>query len=183
MGLGIPWCTSRKHYAGIINRGNLIFLISSLTILFFSHVGSAYSITLYMSRLYFFYILYFQGLNLLELAAHLEEKAAQLRHEGLGHIKIALAGTDTSSLLEIIEGHFGHVNLDTSILTTSTEKSKEKVTTNEKIVDVQEKLPVTPDVSGLASAELVFPLKSVPTVIAGLPQSYLPLCGPKTLSR
>ena len=51
--------------------------------------------------------LYFQGLNLLELAAHLEEKAAQFRCKGLGQIKIALAGTDTSSLLEILQGHFG----------------------------------------------------------------------------
>ena len=41
-----------------------------------------YPITLYILRLYFF--LHLQGLNLLELAAHLEEKAAQLRHEGLG---------------------------------------------------------------------------------------------------
>ena len=45
---------------------------------------------------------------------HLEEKAAQLKHEGLGRIKIALTGTDTSSFLEILEGHFGHVDLDTS---------------------------------------------------------------------
>ena len=31
--------------------------------------------------------------------------------------------TDTS-LLDILEGHFGHVNLDTSVSTTSTEKSQ-----------------------------------------------------------
>ena len=37
----------------------------------------------------------------MELAAHLEGKATQLRWEGLGKINIALAGTDTSSLLEI----------------------------------------------------------------------------------
>ena len=48
--------------------------------------------------------LYQQGLTLLELAAHLEGKAPQLRHEGLGKIKIALTGTDSSSLLEILEG-------------------------------------------------------------------------------
>ena len=46
---------------------------------------------------------------MLELPAHLEQKAAQLRCEGLGQIKMALAGTDTSSLLEILEVHFGHV--------------------------------------------------------------------------
>ena len=54
--------------------------------------------------------LYFQGLNLLELAAHLEEKAAQARHEGLGQIKIALVGTDISSILEILQGHFGCID-------------------------------------------------------------------------
>ena len=71
-----------------------------------------------------FLFVYSQSLNLLELAAHLEEKAAQLRCEGLGRIKRALAGMDTS-LLEILEGHFGHINLDTSRSTTSTEKSQE----------------------------------------------------------
>ena len=38
------------------------------------------------------------------------EKAVQLRCEGLGQIKIALAGTDTSSLLEILQGNFGCVD-------------------------------------------------------------------------
>ena len=66
------------------------------------------TIILIISLLFLF--LYFQGLNLLELAAHLEEKAAQLRCIGLGQIKIALAGTDTSSLPEILQGHFGHLD-------------------------------------------------------------------------
>ena len=35
--------------------------------------------------------------------------AAQLRHEGLGQIKKALADTNTSSLLEILQAHFGCV--------------------------------------------------------------------------
>ena len=86
----------------------------------------------------FLYVI-FEGLNLLKLAAHLKEKAAQLRCKGLGCIKIALAVTDTSSLLEILEGHFGHVNLYTSILTTCTEKSKEKVTTKGKTAYVPKK--------------------------------------------
>ena len=46
---------------------------------------------------------------MLQLAAHLEQKAAQLKCEGLGQIKMVLAGTDTSSLLEILQAHFGHV--------------------------------------------------------------------------
>ena len=36
--------------------------------------------------------------------------------------------------------------------------------------------------SSLATAELVFPLKSIPLVIARLPEPFLPLCGPETLS-
>ena len=68
----------------------------------------------------------------MELSAHLEEKAAQLRHEGLGRIKMALAGTDTSSLLEILEEHFGYMDLDTSKSTISTEKSEKEKTTEEK---------------------------------------------------
>ena len=121
-------------------------------------------------------------MNLLELAAHLEEKAAQLRHEGLGRIKMALAGTDTSSLLEILEGHFGHVDLDTSKSTISTQKSEKEVTTEEKPSDVPEKPTTTlPDISGLAAAKVVFPLKSIPIVITGLPEPFLPLCGPETI--
>ena len=69
---------------------------------------------------------FLQGLTLLELAAHLEGKAAKLRHEGLGKVKIALTGTDTSSLLEILEGSFGHENLDTSQSTISTERPKRR---------------------------------------------------------
>ena len=106
--------------------------------------------------------LYFQGLNLLELASHLEEKAAQLHHEGLGRIKMAFAGTDTSSLLEILEGSFGHVNLDTSESSVSTQESVQKSTTAEKTPEktseVPEETSITPPYDGgLASAELVFP--------------------------
>ena len=141
-----------------------------------------YPITLFILKLFPF--LYLQGLNLLELALHLEEKAAQLRHECLGKIKIALAGTDTSSLLEILEGHFGCVNLDTSKSTISTEKSEKEATIEEKPSNVPEKLSATPsDIGGLATAELVFPLKSIPSIIAGLLESYLPLCGLETLSQ
>ena len=66
----------------------------------------------------------------MELAAHLEEKAAQLRHEGLAEIKIALAGMDTSSLLEILQGCFGHV--DSSESTESAEEPDKESTTEEK---------------------------------------------------
>ena len=132
-----------------------------------------YPIILFSLKLFLFF--HFQGLNLLELDAHLEEKAAQLRCEGLSKIKIALASTDTFSLLEILQGYFRHV--DSSESTESTEESNKESTT-------EEKTPTTlPDVGGLATAELVFPLKSIPIVVAGLPKSYLPLCGPETLSQ
>ena len=110
----ISRCSSRRHHAGTINRGNLIFLTFSLVILTFSHVSSYLSCYLVHFKAIFF--LYLQSLNLLDLDAHLEGKATQLRHEGLGRIKIALAGMDTSSLLEILEGHFGHMNSVTSVL-------------------------------------------------------------------
>ena len=46
-----------------------------------------------------------------------------------------------------------------------------------------EKKPTAPsEESSLASAELVFPLKSVPLMITGLPESLMPLHGPETLS-
>ena len=41
--------------------------------------------------------------------AHLKQKAAQLKHEGLGQIKMALGGTDTSFPLEILQVHVEHV--------------------------------------------------------------------------
>ena len=62
-----------------------------------------------------------------------------MRHESLGRIKIGLAGTDTSSLLEIIEGHFGHVDLDTFKSTISTEKSEKEVTKEENLLIFQKK--------------------------------------------
>ena len=44
-------------------------------------------------------------------------------------------------------------------------------------------MPTTSSGEGsLATAELVFPLKSLPPVIAGIPESLLPLHGPETLS-
>ena len=40
---------------------------------------------------------------------------------------MALAGTDTSSLLEILEGSFGHVDLDTPVTSSVAETSINKV--------------------------------------------------------
>ena len=58
------------------------------------------------------------------------------------------------------------------------------MTIEEKPSDVPEKATTTlSNIGGLATAELVFPLKSIPTNIPGLPESFLPLCGPETLSQ
>ena len=58
---------------------------------------------------------------------------------------MGLACTDTSSLLEILEGSFGHVDLDTSISSASTEKpAKVSTTIHEKTSDTPEKTSVTP---------------------------------------
>ena len=89
---------------------------------------------------------------------------------------------DTSSLLEILQGYFGHV--DSSESTESVEDSNKGSSTEEKTPEVIEKTStILLDVDGIATAELVFPLKSIPTVVAGLPKTYLPLHGPETLSR
>ena len=98
-------------------------------------------------------------------------------------MKIALAGTNTSFLLDILEGSFSHENLDTSQSTVSTEKAETETTIEEAISNLPEKAPATlPDSGGQATVELVFPLKSIPTVIAGLPEPFLPVHVPESLS-
>ena len=110
-----------------------------------------------------------------ELATHLEEKAAKLKHEGLGKIKIALAGCNTSSLIDTLEGAYGSTDLETISLA-SIPETKEVVT---------EDIPSTPSPtdSGPLEVELVFPTQAIPLVIAGIPESLLPICGPKMQSR
>ena len=111
----------------------------------------------------------------MELTAHLESKAARVMHEGLIRVKIALAGTNTSFLLDILERCFGHKDLDTSQSTISTEETETGATIKDATPNIPEKTPsTTPASGGLASAELVFPLKSVPTVIAGIPEPFFP---------
>ena len=101
--------------------------------------------------------------------------------QGPRKVKIALAGTNTSFLLNILEGCFGHESLDTSQSTISTEKAE--TTIKETMSNFPERTPANPPASGgLATAELVFPLKLIPTVIAGLPESFLPIRGPETIS-
>ena len=63
---------------------------------------------------------------MIELVTHIEEKAAKLKHKGLGKIKIALAGCNTSSLIDTLEGAFGSIDLETISLA-SIPESKEVV--------------------------------------------------------
>ena len=54
----------------------------------------------------------------------------------------------------------------------------------EKDPQIVEGISARPTKAGhLATAELVFPVKSSPLVVAGIPKRYLSLCGPKTLSQ
>ena len=103
------------------------------------------------------------------MASHLEEKAARLKQEGLGKIKIALAGCNTASLIDVLEGAFGTMDLG-NISLTSIPDTKGIVT---------EEVPSTPSPtdSGPLEVELVFPTQAIPLVIAGIPKSLLPICG------
>ena len=89
MGPRIIRCSPRGYYAVTFNGGK-----SSLGHSFFLYADFHPSYDLIHFKQCLF--LFFQSLTLLELAAHLESKAAKLRHEGLGKVKIALAGTNTS---------------------------------------------------------------------------------------
>ena len=90
---------------------------------------------------------------------------------------MALAGTDTSSLLEILQVHCGHV-------ASSESDEEESVLAEEgKTSEVVEEISAKPMEAGnLVTAELVFPFESSPLEVAGIPEIYLPLHGPKTLS-
>ena len=96
---------------------------------------------------------------------------------------MALVGMNTSSLLEILEGSFGHVDLDTTTSSVSTQITTTEKPSEKPLEETLEKTLVPPSKnSSLATAELVFPPKSIPLVIARLPESFLPLYGPETLS-
>ena len=105
---------------------------------------------------------------------HLVEKAARLKCEGLGKIKIALAGFNTSPLVDTLEGAFGSMDQET-ISIASIPKAKETVT---------EDVPSTPShtESGPIGVELGFPTQIIPLVIAGIPESLLPIHGPEAQS-
>ena len=118
-------------------------------------------------------------MTLLELAAHLEGKVAQSKWEGLSKIKITLTGTDTSSLTRLPEGClvvWNQVLLHLLLLMSQYLQKNIQLRKSESVPS----LPITE--SSLATAELVFPMKSIPLVVAGITEVFLPLCSPETLS-
>ena len=92
----------------------------------------------------------------------------------MGRIKIALTGCNTSSLLDTLEGALGSIDQET-ISIASIPEAKETVT---------EDVPSTPSPtgSGPIGVELVFPMQAIPLVIAGIPESLLPIHGPEAQS-
>ena len=72
--------------------------------------------------------------------------------------------------------------MTTSSISTDT-PAQESIITKKTSDTPPEKVSVVPcEESILASAKLVFPLKSIPLAIASLPESLLPLHSPETLS-
>ena len=102
---------------------------------------------------------------------------------GLGQSKNSPCQYQYFILLDILEGCFGHKDLDTSQSTISLEEPETETTTEDVASNIPEKTsPTLPTSGSLATAQLVFPLKLVPTVIAGIPKSFLPVHGLETLS-
>ena len=116
-------------------------------------------------------------MTLIELSTHLEEKTAGLQQEGLGKIKVALVGCNTTSLLETLEGAFGFIdqeNISTASISEVKEKTKEDSPSSPPISSPEERSPV--------GTELVFLTQSFPLVVDGIPETLLPLCGPEAQS-
>ena len=113
-------------------------------------------------------------MTLIELATHLEEKAARLKCEGLEKIKIALVSCNTSSLIDTLEGAFGSIDQETISLVSIPE-------VKETVMDDVPSTP-SPTDSGPLEVELVFPTHAIPLVVAGIPESLLPILGPEAQS-
>ena len=87
-----------------------------------------------------------------------------------------MAGCNTSSLLDTLDGAFGFVNQE-NVSTASISEMKEPTK------EVPSSSPFqSSEESGLMEAELVFPMQTIPLVVAGIPESFLPLHGPETQS-
>ena len=91
---------------------------------------------------------------------------------------------DIQSLLQILEESFCPVDSDTTS-SISADTPSQKPADKEKPTEEEppEKVPMIPiGESSLATTELVFLLRSLSPIIAGIPESLLPLCGCETLS-
>ena len=106
---------SEITYGGRVYLKLIIILFHSISLMI--HMDS-YLIPDFLN---FYQTVYFQGLTLIELATHLKEKAAKLKCEGLGKIKITLAGCNTSSLLDTLEGAFGSIDQEETSTTSISE--------------------------------------------------------------
>ena len=107
---------------------------------------------IFKSRIIFFYI----GCDSARISCPLRRQTPQLKWEGLSKIKIALTGTDTSSLTRLLEGCFGSVEPNPPSLPVSinvAEPSEEHPA--EEVSRSDTSSPVTE--SSLATAELCFP--------------------------
>ena len=84
-------------------------------------------------------------------------------------------GCNTSSLIDTLEGAFGSIDQETISLVSIPEVKE----------TVMEDVPSTPSPtdSGPLEVELVFPTQAIPLVIAGIPESLLPICRPEAQSR
>ena len=120
------------------------------------------------------YYLYILGLNSDRISKSLRRESCQTEMQRSRKIKIALAGCNTSSLIDTLEGDFGIIDLE-NISLASIPETKGIIT---------EDMPSTPSPtdSGPLEVELVFPTQATPLAIAGIPESLLPIHGPEMQS-
>ena len=114
------------------------------------------------------------GFDIDRVSYSFRRKSCQIEVRGLRKNKNCLAGCNTSSLLETLEGGFGFIdqeNISTASISDVKEATKE---------DIPPSPPIpSPEDSGPVGTELVFPTQAIPLVVAGIPESLLPLCGPE----
>ena len=90
---------------------------------------------------------------------------------------------DTRSLLQILEETFGHVDPDSTSIISTDAPGQKPADAEKPTEEPPEKVPtISIRESSLATTELVFPLRSLSPIIAGILESFLPLRGPETLS-
>ena len=100
----------------------------------------------------------------MEISAMLEEKAAKLRREGLGQMKLALMGTKTENLLHELEMHFGDLD----------EGSEEDMEAEERLEAENEPDSVKPgEAYQIESCKVCFPSEK-DKVATDVPEELIP---------